>query len=178
MKTIPKIFIFVILSLVLCSCGGGEKRMGFFEDKDKINADNRIDEIISIIREQNVNEFASIFSATAKEENDNLLSEIEDFFNIFDDTGLSYIENAGPTVYEETDSGNKSKKIVTWYEVSGENRNYIFYFVEWTLHTSDKKQVGVYTLRIIEETDFDKQFISESLMETPGVYYKPSRLKS
>lgn len=115
-----------------------------------------------------------MFSLTAKNDAANLEEEIDCFFENFDDSNLRIEENAGPIVYDDTENGHKSKKIINWYEVYAEKTNYTIFFVVWIEDTFDKGNVGLYTLRVIEEKDFDEQFIEHDKMEIAGIYYNPT----
>lgn len=88
-----------------------------------------------------------------------------------DTLAYTYIYDTESTLTSKT---KKSKKIINWYEVYGDKNNYTIFFVEWAEDTFDKDNVGLYTLRIIEEKDFDEQFMEHSKMEIAGIYYNPT----
>ena len=66
------------------------------------------------------------------------------------------------------------EKIINWYNVRGQNGKYTIFFVYWAEDTADNDNIGLYTLRIIHEKDFEEQFTEHDEMEIAGIYYNPS----
>lgn len=161
----------IFLVLILCSCGREKVKMF---DNDKEISDKCMKDIILAIEEKDSDKIFSMFSAKAKNDNNCISEGISVFLDKFNDNNLVFEENPGPVAYEEVESGQKAKKIVNWYDVTGENTNYIFFFVEWIEDTENPGNVGLYTLRIIEEKDYEEQYTYHDKMETAGLYYNPS----
>lgn len=174
MRYIPKILLVILMICILCSCEGTGGNVALFKDKDKVISDNRITDIIYAIEQKDSDKLISMFSITAKNDTEDLEEQAKLFIEKFDDSNLNIQDNAGPIVYDDTENGKKSKKIINWYEVYGDNNNYTIFFVEWAEDTFDKDNVGLYTLRIIEEKDFNEQFMEHSKMEIAGIYYNPT----
>lgn len=174
MRYVSKILLVILMICILCSCEGTGGNVSLFKDKDKVISDNRITDIIYAIEQKDFDKLISMFSITAKNDTENLEEQAESFIKKFDDSNLKIQDNAGPIVYDDTENGKKTKKIINWYEVYGEKNNYTIFFVEWAEDTSNNDAVGLYSLRIIEEKDFDEQFIEHEKMEIAGIYYNPT----
>ncbi len=178
MKRIVALIAVFVMLLMFSSCAA-EKNMKIselFMDKDQVASDNRIKYIIKSIEDNNSSALMSMFSGQAGEDAGSLSDSIQCFLDSFDDHGLVWESNAGPMVEEAVDYGIKTKKITNWYNVSGTKKNYIFFFVEWLRDDTNNENVGVYTLRIMEEEDIEEQFIKYDRMEIPGIYYNPGNL--
>ena len=173
MKYMYKLLSIVLIILSLCSCIGKGDDSKKLNNNDKKISDNRIVSILNIIETKDSETLKNLFSEKAQKDAINFEEEIESFFDKFDDTNLKFEDNAGPIVYDNTENGKKSKKIINWYDINGEKNNYIIFFVEWSEDTFLKENVGLYTLRIIEEKDFENQFIEHDKMEIAGIYYNP-----
>lgn len=173
MKNTCKLLIVVAISLVLCCCEGLDDDMGLLNDNDKKTSDKIITEIVQVIEEKNTEKLIDMFSVKARKAQ-NIEEQAKIFFEKFNDNNLTLEDNAGPVVYDNTESGNKSKKIINWYEVQGQSGKYTIFFINWTEDTADNDNIGLYTLRIIKEKDLEEQFIEHDKMEIAGIYYNPS----
>ncbi len=147
--------------------------MLFFKDTDKELSDKRIESIIKSIETRDASALIELFSVNAKRDSSDFDKQISDFFSIFHDNNFTIEENSGPIVYNETDNGEKTKKMINWYEIHGQ-KDYTIYFIEWIEDTRCKENIGLYTLRIIENKDYDEQFIGDDEMEIAGIYYNPT----
>ena len=174
MKCISKVLSIILIFFTLCSCEKVGNSTTIFKDEDKNFSDNLIANIVEIIEKKDSNKLTELFSSDAKKDAVNLEDEIDCFFFFFSDSNIKIEENAGPIVYDGNENGQKSKKIINWYEVYAEKNSYTIFFVAWVENTFDKEKVGLYTLRVIEEKDFDEQFIEHDKMEIAGIYYNPT----
>ena len=173
MKNTCKLLIVVAVFLVLCCCEGLDDGMGLLNDNDKKTSYKIIAEIVQAIEEKNTEKLIDMFSAKARKAQ-NIEEQAKDFFEKFNDNKLTLEDNAGPIVYDNTENGNKNKKIINWYDVQGQNNKYTIFFVNWSEDSADSDNIGLYTLRIINEKDFGEQFIEHDKMEIAGIYYNPS----
>ncbi len=171
--TIIKFLSLFFVLLTLCSCVGKDYDNKTIADNDKKLSDDRIASILKVIETKDTENLNKMFSEKAQINAIDFEKEVEAFFEKFDDTGLTFEDNAGPIVYDNTENGKKSKKLISWYDIRGEKTNYTIFFVEWIEDAFSKENVGLYTLRIIEEKDFDEQFIEHDKMEIAGIYYNP-----
>ncbi len=178
MKRIIIFFLVFVTVIILCACEKGDKELQLWKDKDQAISDQRMDEIINIVNEKKTDDLIAIFSVEARNESKTLREDVEVFFEQFKGTELLWEDNDGPIVYESNDYGIKRKKIINWYEVfSIQGEKYTFFFVEWVVDEKNSDKEGVYTLRVINEEDLEKQFYEHSRMEIPGLYYKPQTNK-
>ncbi len=168
------VIVCVALSLLLSGCGRSVVNFKKTKGSDKSKSDERIKGIIVAIEQQDSEKLIAMFSAKSKNDAKNLKEQVKSFCESFDDKNLSFEDNAGPVVYEDIEKGEKIKKLVNWYTVMGAKGNYTFFIVEYTEDTLDKANVGLYTLRVIKECDFENQFIEHDKMEIPGLFYAPT----
>ena len=157
----------------MCSCNGHGESINLSNDSDKETSDKIITEIVQVIEEKNTEKLIDMFSVKARKAQ-NIEEQAKDYFEKFNDNKLTLEDNAGPIVYDNAENGNKSKKIINWYDIQGQNNKYTIFFVSWSEDTTDSDNIGLYTLRIINEKDFEEQFIEHDEMEIAGIYYNPS----
>ena len=173
-KFVSEVMSIIFIFLFLCSCEKNENNMNMFIDKDKKYSDELIENIVETIKKKDSDKMKDMFSLTAKKKAVNFEKQVDCFFENFNDSNLRIEDNAGPITYDDTENGLKSKKIINWYEVHGGKNNYKIFFVAWIENTFDKENVGLYALRVVEEEDYDKQFIEYNKMEIAGIYYNPT----
>ena len=165
------ISLLMLCAVLACCCGCNWNPSN---DKSKKTSDNIMNSIIESIEEKDTEKMLGMFSVKAKNEAQNIEEQTKKLFEKFNDNNLKFEENAGPIVYDNTEGGNKSKKIINWYNVQGQNGEYTIFFVYWAEDTADNDNIGLYTLRIIHEKDFEEQFTEHDEMEIAGIYYNPS----
>lgn len=170
-----KKFISIILSCTfLGSCG---QKPVIFKDTEADRSHAFITQLVDIIEEKDPDKMKELFSVKAEKEADNLTEQVDGFFEVFDDSDLEVEieENAGPAVYESIEYGDKSIEYSNIYEVQGKNKHYTIQFILFVRDDFDKDNEGLYTLRIIEDKDYKKQYddVDEEAMERPGLYYNP-----
>ena len=171
LKMKKAISLLMLCAVLVCCCGCNWNPSN---DKSKKTSDNIMNSIIESIEEKDTEKMLGMFSVKAKNEAQNIEEQTKKLFEKFNDNNLKFEENAGPIVYDNTEGGNKSKKIINWYNVQGQNGEYTIFFVYWAEDTADNDNIGLYTLRIIHEKDFEEQFTEHDEMEIAGIYYNPS----
>ena len=171
-RYISRLLFVVTVFFALCCCERLDD-INLIKDSDKETSDKIITDIVKVIEDRNTEKLIEMFSVKAKK-SQNIEEQVKIFFEKFNDNNLTLEDNAGPIVYDNTESGNKSKKIINWYEVQGQSGKYTVFFISWTEDTADNDNIGLYTLRIIKEIDLEEQFIEHDKMEIAGIYYNPS----
>ena len=169
MKKAISLLMLCAVSACCCGCNWNPSN-----DRSKKTSDNIMNSIIESIEEKDIEKMLGMFSVKAKNEAQNIEEQTKKLFEKFNDNNLKFEENAGPIVYDNTEGGNKSKKIINWYNVQGQNGKYTIFFVYQAEDTADNDNIGLYTLRIIHEKDFEEQFTEHDEMEIAGIYYNPS----
>ena len=171
LKVKRAISLLMLCAVLVCCCGCNRNPSN---DRSKKTSDNIMNSIIESIEEKDIEKMLGMFSVKAKNEAQNIEEQTKKLFEKFNDNNLKFEENAGPIVYDNTEGGNKSKKIINWYNVQGQNGKYTIFFVYQAEDTADNDNIGLYTLRIIHEKDFEEQFTEHDEMEIAGIYYNPS----
>ena len=171
LKVKRAISLLMLCAVLVCCCGCNRN---LSNDRSKKTSDNIMNSIIESIEEKDTEKMLGMFSVKAKNEAQNIEEQTKKLFEKFNDNNLKFEENAGPIVYDNTEGGNKSKKIINWYNVQGQNGKYTIFFVYQAEDTADNDNIGLYTLRIIHEKDFEEQFTEHDEMEIAGIYYNPS----
>lgn len=151
--------------LTSCTSGGGRV---LITSEDK-KADERIEQILSAIKDKDREALKALFSKQA-------LDEVKDFDNgtdyllSFFQGGVKSWKRDKWSSGESTRSGKKSVMIRSWYTVSTDKNEYMFFVIDFTEDTINPNNVGVYTLRVIKAEDKDTQFTYWQDMQIPGIY--------
>jgi hypothetical protein len=169
MYKIIVISIIITSMLFLCSCSLGRSRTEMLnkDDSDK-KSDARLEQVTEAIKNKDKDTLKSMFSKQALDKAADFDGSMDHLFEFFQGKVTSWERNGGPSVYETTDHGHKTKKFNSMYYVNTDKQKYIFYLIEWTVDTDHPDNVGLYTLRVIKAEDRDTQFLKYQDMK-PGI---------
>ncbi len=141
----------------------------FFSNDDEI-ADERLEQVLHALQQQDRAGLKAMFSQTA-------LSQAEDFdgcmdylFSFFEGNVISWESSGGPGVVEDIDMGKIRKKFTSWYYIKTDRQSYIFFLVEYVSDDKNPENVGLHTLRVILQEDEETEFVRFDEMEQPGIY--------
>lgn len=113
-------------------------------------ADERMEQIISALKDKDKEALKSLFSTTAIEESDDLDSEIKALFDLLQGNIISW-ERDGWASDESIESGKKSLMIRFAINVSTDKDVYRFFVIDYNVDTMNPDNQGVYMLELIQD---------------------------
>lgn len=160
--------LFLISIFILSSCSFVEN-IKVIKDYSGNEADERIEQLVEALENDNKDEVKSIFSKKAlndAEGFDNSLEQLFDYFqgNVEEWERVRY--SGGSSVR----NGKKSEYSESWYKVETDLESYMFFLIDYTTDTINPDNQGLYTLRVIKAEDEDTEFGSVQDMTIPGIY--------
>ena len=157
----------VLSFLMLTGCTFGGRAIMFSSDDS--NAERRMKQIISALKEQNKDAIKELFSEKATDEAENFDQGIDNLFDYFQGNVESWdkdsLNSEGSNQY-----GYRSVLIHSYYIVTTDQAKYLFYIADYSKNTIDPDNQGVYTLSVIKAEDDEPEsgYIWEDDM-IPGV---------
>lgn len=171
MKKLIISIILVVSILFLYSCSLGRSRIAMLNKEDEgKTADARFEQVVEAIKDQDKEALKSIFSEEALDETKDIDGGI-DYLLGFIQGDIKSWENIKWSSGDNADSGNSViKEIRSWYKVSTDKNEYLFFLLDYSKDTENPDNVGLYTLRAIKAVDKDTQFIYWQDMKIAGIY--------
>lgn len=185
-----KIFLLVIVLMLLltsCSIGGSQlerffgddnqegkffntgSQIGRYIEDDSPAANKRVELILQALEDKDKNAIKSMFSKKALSEAEEFDSHLDYLFEFFQGD-IQKWDECSPGTSEERKYGHVIKKLSWWTYVYTDKEKYIFFLIEYAEDTDHPDNVGLYTLRVINAKDEDKEFERYDKMEIPGIY--------
>ena len=153
MKLNLAVFVLMI-SLLLTSCSMG--RLNMFDyivhEYNKYNG-GVITQLLSAINDGDKETVRDMFAANAIKEDPEFDDKIDQLFDFVEGTLVSYDDWAGPGESGEFNSGYEQRSLQYTYDVVTSKQNYRFAIKEYTVDTSDKNNIGIYSLYVIKFED-------------------------
>lgn len=110
-----------------------------------------------------------MFCEKALLETSNFDEATEYIFNLISGKIIKW-EIKGPQSEESINNNKRTKKIVSIFDIETDKQKYILLLIDNTQDDYNKKNIGLYTLRIIKAEDEDTEFGYWQDMEIPGIY--------
>ena len=136
---------------MLTACSFGIGRM-FISCEDKI-ADERLEQVLSSIKAEDKGALKALFSKQALEETNDFDNGVDYLFDLFQGDVESW-EREKWSSSESIQYGEKSVEIRSWYTVSTDKDNYLFFIYDFTEDTINPNNEGLYTLRVVKAEEF------------------------
>ncbi|MDF2590293.1 MAG: hypothetical protein K0S41_4136, partial [Anaerocolumna sp.] len=95
--------------------------------------------------------------------------EIDYLFDLIKGDIKSF-ENDSWSSDESIDYGKRSLMIRSWYNVTTDTNEYIFFLLDYSIDTINPDNAGLYTLRVVNAEDEDTQLTYWQDMEIAGIY--------
>lgn len=156
-----------ILLLSSCLIGGSRTDM-LNKSNEEEKADERIEQILSVINDKDRDAMKALFSKKALGEIEDFDSQVDYLLSFFQGDLMSW-EKESLATYETIDYGEKTIKIESKYTVETDEDIYLFYIIDYTMDTINPNNKGLYTLRVIKAADKEKEFTYWEDMEV-GIY--------
>ncbi len=167
-KFITLILLLFVSIILLSSCSLGGGRIMIYDDNEK-KADARLEEIIKTLKNQDKDALKVLFSKQTFDHANNFDASMEYLFGFFQGNVDSWKRD---TFTSETsiENGKKSVMLVSWYTVTTDKDEYMFFIIDYTKDTINPDNAGLYTLRVIKAADEATQFSSWQNMKIAGIY--------
>lgn len=157
---IKRIFGFLLIASILflgaCSLGGSRVQM-LNKDNDEGKANDRLEQIIDAIKNQDKDSLKKMFSQQAEDIAVELDAQIDYLFEYIQGSIKSWDDQVG-SVNESTNNGYIVKSSGYSYTVKTEKQEYLFYLVECIENTDHPENVGLYVLQVMKLEDKGEHF--------------------
>jgi len=140
----------------------------FSDDGQK--ADARLEQVIEGIENQDKDALKAMFSEQALDEAKDFDERMDYLFEFVKGNIESWKAIVSGAVSETNHYGHKVKKSRSWYTVTTDKEEYLFFLVEYTEDTDHPENVGLYMLQVIKAEDKDAQFDGGQKILCAGIY--------
>ncbi|AEY66722.1 DUF5104 domain-containing protein [Clostridium sp. BNL1100] len=148
------LILFVLVSLLLfssCDKIGGVSGGGIIGSEEK-QADARIEQIISAIKDKDRESLKSLFSKKALDESDDFDNGVDYLFKLLQGKVNTW-ERDGWSSDESIEDGKKSLMIRFSFDVKTDKDTYHFFVIDYNTDNINPDNQGVYMLELIKFTD-------------------------
>ena len=169
-KNIVLIGILIVASLVMVACGPGSGGLVYMSEPKL--ADNRMEDIINAIKEEDSEAMKAMFSSKAQDESEELDQEIEDLFT-FIEGDITKWEIDTWDSDESIKHGKKTLQLRSWYIVETDKETYGFFIIDYPKDTIEPENEGLYTIHVWikdREDEEAERFPGWQTMMIPGIY--------
>ena len=161
-KIIQLLVVLICLSL-LCSCTGG---YAVRIDEGKM-ADDRIEQIVAALKENNIESLKSLFSAKAISEAENFENDFDRLFQFFQGT-IETWERDSLAADRSIDYGKQSLMIRYGILISTDIEDYSLFIIDYNIDTINPDNEGIYMLEIWKQS-YDGEWDSWQERMVPGI---------
>ena len=169
MKKMCFVLIFVLLLLTSCSTSGDNMKL----TDNAAMAENNLAKVIEAINQKNSKELKSLFSKNSLKDSHNIENTIENLFSYIDGNIKSYNwsdDMGGPIADTNYEQGEKNIELKSWFYVITDEEKYVFFILYYPIDEFDEDNIGIYSLRVVKQTDKDIHLTYWQDMKTPGIY--------
>lgn len=140
----------------------------FSDDGQK--ADARLEQVVEAMEDKDKDALKTMFSEQASEEAEDFDGRMDYLFEFVQGNIESWKAIVSGAVDETNHYGHKVKKSRSWYTVTTDQEEYLFFLVEYTEDTDHPENVGLYMLQVIKAKDQDTQFDGGQNILCAGIY--------
>lgn len=169
MKKAIYFMIIFVLTFLLSACGKGDATM-IFSDNDSDFADLRMEQLFFALQENDCDSISSLFSEKAKTESGTIDADSKELLKYIDGDVLSWSRDETPITLDDIESGNQRKLLITWFVLKTTNQTYLVFLADYPVNEIEPDNSGLYTLKIIKETDESKLTGTWEDWTIPGIY--------
>lgn len=169
MKKTIYLVVISLLVLMLSACDRGENIM-FFGDKDSNYADKRMEQLFNAFQKYDCDSVIKLFSKKAILENEDINADIKSLFEYIEGKELSWSRDESPISLDDTEKGNQRKLLLTWYTLKTTKQTYLIFLADYPVDEIEPDNVGIYTLKIIKESEENKLTGALEDWIIPGIY--------
>lgn len=83
---------------------------------------------------------------------------------------LSWSRDGSPIALDESEKGNQRKLLLTWYTLKTTKQTYLIFLADYPVDEIESDNVGLYTLKIIKESEENKLTGTLEDWILPGIY--------
>ena len=145
----------LVMIFVLCSCMKGVSTV-LFGDRDNELADARMEQLFDVLKLHNNDAVKELFSGRAAGNAEDLDGCIDRLRSFVQGEVVSWDREESPMVYDSTEAGGKTKRLVTWYTLDTEEQTYLVLLVDYPIDTIDPQNAGLYAILVLRAEDESK----------------------
>ena len=172
MKKIVLLLLAVTLLFTSCSYGGSRVRRDFFTSDDRGIANERFEQVIEAIQNQDSDALKSLFSENALNLAKDMDEAIYELFGYYQGELLSYNDWSALNVdYSKERDGSRRKRLYSTYDVETSQGSYRFAMEFIPEDTADTGNVGIrslYVIKLEDDTDPSIAYRGDGKY-TPGI---------
>ncbi len=168
-KTIWCLVAVCMVIFTLCSCGEGGSNMLVY-DQDNALADKRMEEVFVSLEQRNADAIVRLFSKNVVSKFGQINKASKDLLAFVEGDIISWNREESSVVLSAFEYSSERKKLMTWYTLSTSKQNYLIFLVDYPIDEIDFNNIGLYTLKIIKESDEESLSGSIEDWELPGIY--------
>lgn len=132
-------------------------------------SDARMEQVIKAIENKDREALKLLFSEKALSEAADIDGHIDYLFDLVEGDNISW-ERETLSAGKSAHYGKVVKMTRSWYFVSTDQEDYLFFMLEYTKDTEYPENIGLYALRGIRKADKETQLTYWQDMMIPGVY--------
>lgn len=140
---------------------------------DKLMAENRLEQILEGIQNQDREAIKAAFSKNAISGSEDIEKSIDYLFDYFQGTIQSYEwsdNTIGPISDGLIDHGKVQTELKSWFDVYTDKGMYVFFLLDYPKDTFDPNNVGLYSLCVVKEEEKDTRLTFWQDMKIVGIY--------
>ena len=160
------VILILAISVLMCGC---DSLKGRLYDTSSTEIENLFEKVLGAATRCDMTALKSLFSRNALLETSDIDEQIEALFSFFNGDVIS-VEKRGNNGRTYKKGFTQRQSASAWYEVQTDSANYFFIIIAVLKDTECSDNVGVYSLRVILDTQKDLYFNSWDGMEIPGVF--------
>ena len=114
-----------------------------------------------------------VVSKNSLKDSHNIENTIENLFSYIDGNIKSYNwsdDMGGPIADTNYEQGEKNIELKSWFDVITDEEKYVFFILYYPIDEFDEDNIGIYSLRVVKQTDKDIHLTYWQDMKTPGIY--------
>lgn len=147
----------ILSMLFLCSCSIGGSRTEMLNNRnDDEKAENRLEEVIEALENNDKDAMRAIFSKQALDDADDFDGNMEHLLELFQGGIDSWEEPIGASVSEENYNLHAKIEVSSYYYVITENKKYFFLLLDYPTDTDNPDNVGLYMLLVVNAEEEKK----------------------
>ena len=137
---------------------------------DKEIAVNRFEVILSTLENNDTDSLKSMFSINVLKESEMMDENVDYLFSFFQGEIISWEEIGGLVVDQSFRNGNRITELKSFYSIKTNLQTYLVFILEYSEDTANPENIGLYTLRVINEKEKEMQWGFWQDMVQPGIY--------
>lgn len=178
MKKCIGLLIIALNIFLLSACVGGSRTEMLNKASDEEIANEKLNQIIGYIENNDEEGLESMFSKRALDESDDFSENAELLFDFFEGDSVSWEKSSGPHVSKVANYGEIVKEVSSYYFVETDKESYFFLINDFPEDDVNADNEGLYMVLVvlaenrldIYEPDNEILYVDGEKVRTPGIY--------